>query len=750
MPYKFNPFTGKLDQVLNDTTDLTREPTGFTVPEDVIVTGDSTTRKVTLTGTVNGYYRGQQVTALTSGWVSDAHDNDTDKTYFLCYNGSAFEWKDASTLEEDFYDNLLIALAFYDSTNSVWVYAREPHGLMPWQDHREFHQVVGTYRRSGGALQDYVLNSTTVADRRPSVEATLLYDEDLPTTNPVLNTSSYTNFYLSGADADVNAVISQNDIVPLSGSRPYYNEFTGGAWQQTLIPNNWYMAIWVLCIPMASDTSSQELRYLWIQGQTAANDIETIQARTPQDISIGTLRALLPELVVTNKVIIQYTAGNWKIVQVDEITGTSSSQTTSPSGNYLTSVTSDLTLTGLGTPASPLGIDLTNPNTWTGLQTFTGDSNEALLAIRDYATDNNSIRTVSIFERTYSGGVGANGIGGKLLLRAENDAGTTHAAGDIRYYLSDVTDGSEEGVVGIGVSSSGTAPQDKLSISPTITDFHENAIDNVGDITHDDATASDWTLKNEDLDKDIIFNANCGGVDTEIMRINASTCRIGIGTATPSKLIHVYSETTANQIWERNGGSIMSLTSGLNFSFIGTQNTTELRLLYNDIPRMVFDGDNVYFGTNLTGGAGTASTRAGRRWWVDGANNVEYLGKGTKTDGLITTFNNEVQTTNATRTTLDSFTLEDENTYHIEGYITGVKSDGSDRASYHVAATVYRTGGGGATIQGSVTSIHSAESNASWNGTITVNGNDARLSVTGVAATTIEWSGHFIYFNNSN
>lgn len=50
-------------------------------------------------------------------------------------------------------------------------------------------------------------------------------------------------------------------------------------------------------------------------------------------------------------------------------------------------------------------------------------------------------------------------------------------------------------------------------------DMGENDIDNVGDIIHDDAPASDWILKNEDADKDIIFGVSDGGVYTETLRL---------------------------------------------------------------------------------------------------------------------------------------------------------------------------------------------------------------------------------------
>jgi hypothetical protein len=140
---------------------------------------------------------------------------------------------------------------------------------------------------------------------------------------------------------------------------------------------------------------------------------------------------------------------------------------------------------------------------------------------------------------------------------------------------------------------------------------------------------------------------------------------------------------------------------------------------------------------------------------VDDSNNVTgintlTMGAGTKCDGFVTRPAAEVQTSGSAQTTLDYITLLDENTYHMKAYVIGVESSGSQRGSYDLAATAYRTGGGGATLQGTPTVLHAAESDANWDATLTVNGNDARVSVTGVNATTIEWGGILSYMNMSN
>lgn len=135
---------------------------------------------------------------------------------------------------------------------------------------------------------------------------------------------------------------------------------------------------------------------------------------------------------------------------------------------------------------------------------------------------------------------------------------------------------------------------------------------------------------------------------------------------------------------------------------------------------------------------------------VEGSGDIFVFGPGTKHDGFIFRSATEVQTDDDTQTTIDSITLEDENVYHIEAYIIAVLSNGTQRASYHIAATVYRTGAGNATIQGSVTELHVEESNGSLGATFTVDTNDVRVSVTGIAAETWEWGCTIKYMNMSN
>jgi hypothetical protein len=289
------------------------DPTGFDRPDLVTVSYDSTERKITLGGTGwKAYWRGAEVAALVTSWESAAHSED-DGTYFLYYNGSEFVW---GTTPWDF-SNLHIAIVFRDTANFC---LRECHGLMPWTAHKEFHELLGTYLYSGGDLDDYTLASTTATDRRPTVDEAVIYDEDLPTTLPELATNAYARLSLSSTNT-ANLAVDQTEIINLSTNQPYWNEFTGGAWQQTLFTANHYGKIFVMAVPVTADTTCQKSRFVFVQPQTTSATLETIQGITPASLSLGHISSALAEYVFIGEIIIRYTAGNWQLIEVNKLTG---------------------------------------------------------------------------------------------------------------------------------------------------------------------------------------------------------------------------------------------------------------------------------------------------------------------------------------------------------------------------------------------------------------------------------------------
>lgn len=363
---------------LNLVNTISGDITGFRYPELTTVTYNPTDRTVTLTGTVEAYWKGELVSELVNGYVSPAHDSASGQ-YFLYYNGSTVAWHTTAWT----FDMLMIAMAYRDTANFC---LRECHGLMDWESHREFHEITGTYLVSGGDLSNFVLSSTTAANRRPYISAATIADEDLRTVNAMLNTNAYTWLYLSSTNT-TNIVRDNADIINLSGNNPYYNQFTGGNWVQTLFTNNQYAKIFVMAIPATANTECQKARFVFVQPQTISSTLSTIQAITTGGINLGHVSDALAEYVYIAEIIVRYQGGNWFLVEVNKLTGSRKSQTVTITGSFLTNVSGDNSLSGQGTPASPLSVEKVSEKSKTLSYNLDGTL--------DVVTDSNGTKTMA-------------------------------------------------------------------------------------------------------------------------------------------------------------------------------------------------------------------------------------------------------------------------------------------------------------------------------------------------------------------
>lgn len=98
-----------------------------------------------------------------------------------------------------------------------------------------------------------------------------------------------------------------------------------------------------------------------------------------------------------------------------------------------------------------------------------------------------------------------------------------------------------------------------------------------------------------------------------------------------------------------------------------------------------------------------------------------------------------VQTTNATVTTLDSFTIATNTTLIISAVITAVKSDNSQGASY-IRTAAFRNNAGTVAQISTTQDGGTFEDDATWDATIDNLTTTIRIRVTGKAATTIRWT----------
>jgi hypothetical protein len=111
-----------------------------------------------------------------------------------------------------------------------------------------------------------------------------------------------------------------------------------------------------MAIPTTSDADCQKTRLIFIQPQTVSTTLSTVQAVTTASINLGHIKAALAEYCFIGEIIVRYAAGNWTLIEANKITGNRVTQTTSPAGIFLSSVSTDASITGDGTISSPLSV----------------------------------------------------------------------------------------------------------------------------------------------------------------------------------------------------------------------------------------------------------------------------------------------------------------------------------------------------------------------------------------------------------
>lgn len=121
----------------------------------------------------------------------------------------------------------------------------------------------------------------------------------------------------------------------------------------------------------------------------------------------------------------------------------------------------------------------------------------------------------------------------------------------------------------------------------------------------------------------------------------------------------------------------------------------------------------------------------------------------TLSDGFVVYPTAVASTASSVQTTLITLTLEDVNIYHVDTYVVGVATDGSERATFKFDTSVFRTGAGSATLQGTPTFSHRERSDGAIDATATVSGSNLLISVTGLPGKPFEWAGVNKVLNSS-
>lgn len=155
--------------------------------------------------------------------------------------------------------------------------------------------------------------------------------------------------------------------------------------------------------------------------------------------------------------------------------------------------------------------------------------------------------------------------------------------------------------------------------------------------------------------------------------------------------------------------------------------------------------------TDLKINWGTSTLRFNEGWFAELYASANAVGdpvftiKSTATndDPTQICYQNRVATTDATVTTLHTFTVPTSTTYMITAYVVARRTGGAsgtaeDGAGYVVRGT-YKNTAGTVAIIGAVSADYTAESQAGWDATLDTTGATVRIRVTGAASNSITW-----------
>jgi len=284
-----------------------------------------------------------------------------------------------------------------------------------------------------------------------------------------------------------------------------------------------------------------------------------------------------------------------------------------------------------------------------------------------------------------------------------------------------------------------------------------------GDLTTPNITVSAMT------EGSMLF-AGTGGLvsqDNAELFFNNSTNMFGIGTNDPQRKLHILSNSAATttilaldnpNTTDGNGilQSFRTTTTG-----VGATAFTELGAIrtlvtthdhatrasnfsfFNSIAGTLTESMKISETGDVSIGTTTALARLSVRQNTLGSSVQALSSVATNDDPTELVYQNRVATTNATVTTLHTFTIPASTTYTVTSWVVARRTGGTggtaeDGAAYTISAT-FKNVAGTATQIGTTTIISTAENQAAWDCVYDVTGATARVRVTGATNNNVTW-----------
>lgn len=208
-----------------------------------------------------------------------------------------------STTPWDFNNGkVFVSVVYWDAVNNKSCIGDELHGLMPWEVHHYLHNTRGSQYISGFSPELTVdgNGSLDAHAEMQSISAGVFYDEDIEHTNGAQTT--YEKWYKEGANADWRWTTADSALVDMGTTYPYYNEFTGGVWQRTEVPNTKFFMMHIF----ATNKFSTNNKVIVVMGENYYDTKGAAQDAAPTEI-LGLTTGVLPtpEFLEIGTVIIQ-------------------------------------------------------------------------------------------------------------------------------------------------------------------------------------------------------------------------------------------------------------------------------------------------------------------------------------------------------------------------------------------------------------------------------------------------------------
>jgi len=296
---------------------------GLVAPGNLTISYSAATRQFTTTVGAGVAVYANGVRSVPVSETTAAHA-DTGGPWFAYYAAGSTTLTVSST-PWDILTHAPVALILYDPAGPSAKQFEERHTIRfdPLHHYTE-HYYEGTKHLLGGEISGITItpSSPTNADNLLVVSSGVIADEDIVGTIPQLDAAGpYSVWRLTGTEAASYLVWDDTPTVPLRNAAAgyiYYNQLTGGSWQETALTNGDFVNYWVFRVILHSGEST-----IILMGQAVYSTLSDAQAADlGSEMTIAGIQEYAPQYKITYRASSSYTTdGKVRVEAVEDLRG---------------------------------------------------------------------------------------------------------------------------------------------------------------------------------------------------------------------------------------------------------------------------------------------------------------------------------------------------------------------------------------------------------------------------------------------